>query len=50
MLGRQPLEHWSVGRISLLGDACHPTLPFLAQGANMAMKGWHGGPVPGGVH
>jgi len=38
MLGRQPLEHWSVGRASLLGDACHPTLPFLAQGANMAIE------------
>jgi salicylate hydroxylase len=38
MLGREPLPHWSVGRASLLGDACHPTLPFLAQGANMAIE------------
>ncbi len=38
MLGREPLRHWSVGRVSLLGDACHPTLPFLAQGANMAIE------------
>ena len=38
MLGREPLQHWSVGRVSLLGDACHPTLPFLAQGANMAIE------------
>jgi salicylate hydroxylase len=38
MLGREPLPHWSVGRVSLLGDACHPTLPFLAQGANMAIE------------
>jgi salicylate hydroxylase len=38
MLGREPLERWSVGRVSLLGDACHPTLPFLAQGANMAIE------------
>ncbi len=38
MLGRRPLQHWSVGRVSLLGDACHPTLPFLAQGANMAIE------------
>ena len=38
MLGREPLEHWSAGRVSLLGDACHPTLPFLAQGANMAIE------------
>src|SRR5579883_1815634 len=26
------------GRVTLLGDACHPTLPFLAQGANMAIE------------
>ncbi len=38
MLGREPLQRWSVGRLSLLGDACHPTLPFLAQGANMAIE------------
>jgi len=38
MLGREPMRQWSVGRVSLLGDACHPTLPFLAQGANMAIE------------
>jgi salicylate hydroxylase len=38
MLGREPLQSWSSGRVSLLGDACHPTLPFLAQGANMAIE------------
>jgi len=38
MLGREPMAQWSVGRVSLLGDACHPTLPFLAQGANMAIE------------
>jgi salicylate hydroxylase len=38
MLGREPLAAWSIGRVSLLGDACHPTLPFLAQGANMAIE------------
>ena len=38
LMGREPLEHWSVGRVSLLGDACHPTLPFLAQGAVMAIE------------
>jgi len=35
---RRPLPSWSVGRITLLGDACHPTLPFLAQGAVMAIE------------
>jgi salicylate hydroxylase len=35
---RDPIPNWTVGRISLLGDACHPTLPFLAQGAAMAIE------------
>jgi salicylate hydroxylase len=38
LLGREPLPQWSVGRVTLLGDSCHPTLPFLAQGANMAIE------------
>lgn len=33
-----PLSHWSDGQVALLGDACHPTLPFLAQGAAMAIE------------
>ena len=35
---REPMTRWSVGRATLLGDACHPTLPFLAQGAGMALE------------
>jgi salicylate hydroxylase len=35
---RAPLAKWSVGRVTLLGDACHPTVPFLGQGANMAIE------------
>ncbi|HAK50710.1 MAG TPA: hypothetical protein DCM54_02230 [Gammaproteobacteria bacterium] len=35
---RDPLSSWSVGQVTLLGDACHPTLPFLAQGAAMAIE------------
>lgn len=38
LLVRPPLERWTVGRVTLLGDACHPTLPFLAQGAVMAIE------------
>lgn len=35
---RDPLPHWSKGRASLLGDACHPMTPFMAQGACMAIE------------
>jgi len=35
---RDPMATWSRGPITLLGDACHPTLPFLAQGAAMAIE------------
>jgi salicylate hydroxylase len=41
LIFREPIEHWSVGRVTLLGDACHSTLPFLAQGANMAIEDGH---------
>jgi salicylate hydroxylase len=37
-VGREPLTRWAFGRLCLIGDACHPTLPFLAQGANMAIE------------
>jgi salicylate hydroxylase len=33
-----PLRHWSDGPIALLGDAAHPVLPFLAQGAALAIE------------
>lgn len=35
---REPLPRWSAGGITLLGDACHPMLPFMAQGACMAIE------------
>jgi len=38
LMGREPMARWSQGRVSLLGDACHPTLPFMAQGAVMAIE------------
>jgi len=38
LIGRPPLEHCSIGRVTLLGDACHPTLPILGQGANMTIE------------
>jgi salicylate hydroxylase len=38
LVQRDPLPVWTQGRVTLLGDACHPTLPFLAQGAIMAIE------------
>jgi salicylate hydroxylase len=38
LMGREPLPRWSVGRVSLLGDACHSMLPMLAQGAVMSLE------------
>jgi salicylate hydroxylase len=38
LLGRSPQRGWAQGSICLAGDSAHPTLPFLAQGANMAIE------------
>jgi salicylate hydroxylase len=38
LFDRPPLPRWSQGRVSLLGDACHPMLPFMAQGAAQALE------------
>jgi salicylate hydroxylase len=35
---RPTMEQWSKGRCTLLGDACHSMVPFLAQGAVMAIE------------
>lgn len=35
---REPSEHWGEGRATLLGDAAHPMLQYLAQGACMALE------------
>lgn len=38
LFDRAPMSQWGIGRVTLLGDACHPTLPFMAQGAAMAIE------------
>jgi len=35
---RAPMPAWSAGRVTLLGDAAHPMVPFMAQGACMAIE------------
>jgi salicylate hydroxylase len=35
---REPVERWVEGRVALLGDAAHPMLQYMAQGACMAME------------
>lgn len=35
---REPLPRWSEGRVTILGDAAHPMVPFMAQGACMAIE------------
>ena len=41
MFDREPLMTWVIGRVALLGDAAHPPLQYMAQGAVMAIEdGW----------
>jgi 6-hydroxynicotinate 3-monooxygenase len=38
LLDRDPLPRWADGNVTLLGDACHPMTPYMAQGAAMAIE------------
>lgn len=35
---REPMERWSIANATILGDAAHPMVPFMAQGACMAIE------------
>jgi 6-hydroxynicotinate 3-monooxygenase len=35
---RDPLSRWTIGRVTLLGDSCHPMTPYMAQGAATSME------------
>ena len=38
LMERDPLPRWCEGRVTLLGDACHPMTPYMAQGAAAALE------------
>jgi 6-hydroxynicotinate 3-monooxygenase len=38
LVDRDSLDRWTEGNVTLLGDACHPMTPYMAQGAAMAME------------
>jgi 6-hydroxynicotinate 3-monooxygenase len=38
LVDRDPLRQWHDGNVTLLGDACHPMTPYMAQGAAMALE------------
>jgi 6-hydroxynicotinate 3-monooxygenase len=38
IVDRESLERWADGKVTLLGDACHPMTPYMAQGAAMAIE------------
>lgn len=38
LMERDPLARWCEGRVTLLGDACHPMTPYMAQGAASALE------------
>jgi salicylate hydroxylase len=38
VLDREPLTRWTYDRVTMMGDACHPMLPFMGQGGAQAIE------------
>lgn len=38
VMDREPIDRWTYGRVTLLGDACHPMLPYMGQGGAQAIE------------
>jgi salicylate hydroxylase len=38
VLDRPPIARWTFGRVTMLGDACHPMIPFMGQGGVQAIE------------
>ena len=38
VMDRTPIDQWTYGRVTMLGDACHPMLPFMGQGGAQAIE------------
>jgi salicylate hydroxylase len=38
VLDRKPISRWTFGRLTMLGDSCHPMLPFMGQGGAQAIE------------
>jgi len=38
VIDREPIKQWTYGRITMLGDACHPMIPFMGQGGAQAIE------------
>ena len=38
VLDRPPIARWSFGRVTMLGDSCHPMIPFMGQGGAQAIE------------
>ena len=38
IIDREPIKQWAKGRVTIIGDAAHPTSPYAAYGAGMSIE------------